>query len=84
MDELLDELGGVKYFAKLDLRSGYHQVLLHPYDIYKTAFHTHHGHFRWLVIPFWVIKYPATFQSLMNKIYQFVIRRYVLIFFMTS
>lgn len=45
VDEIIDELVGTKYFAKLDMRAGYHQVRMKKEDEQKKTFKTHHGHF---------------------------------------
>jgi hypothetical protein len=51
---------------------------MHPDDIPKTAFRTHHGHFNFLVMAFGLTNVTSTFQ---NNVLHAYLRRFVLVFF---
>eukprot|EP00961_Rhodomonas_salina_P058412 784861-Rhodomonas_salina.7 len=51
IEDCLDQLGKALYFSKIDLRSGYWQMLVAKEDILKTVFQTPYRHHTWLVMP---------------------------------
>lgn len=51
-DESFDELSDAKYFSKIDLKSGFHQIRLIDDAIPKSAFHTHDRHFEFCFMQF--------------------------------
>ena len=68
-DALKDCLQGVRYFASLDLFSGYHQVAMKPEDQEHTAFSVGPlGFYQYTRMPFGLCNSPSTFQRLMEQV----------------
>ncbi|ANV20896.1 ORF3 protein [Dioscorea bacilliform RT virus 2] len=70
INTILKKIGHSKVYSKFDLKSGFHQVAMHPESIEWTAFLTTAGLFEWLVMPFGLKNAPAVFQRKMDNCFR--------------
>ena len=80
IDETLDRLGGAKVFSSLDLNSGYFQIRISEEDAKKTAFTTPLGQYEFKVLGQGLANSPATFQSVMNRIFAPHLYKFVVVY----
>jgi hypothetical protein len=70
IDNLIHWLKGAHYFTKLDVHWGYINVHIREGNEWKAAFCMNRGLFKPLVMYFGLTNSPATFQTMMNEIFQ--------------
>jgi hypothetical protein len=70
IDDLIHRLKDARYFTKLDVCWGYNNVRIHKGDEWKATFCTNRGLFEPLVMYFGLTNSLATFQTMMNEIFQ--------------
>jgi len=70
ISELVSQLHRARYFTKLDIHWGFNNICIKPRDEWKAVFRTNRGLFEPLVIFFGMTNSPATFQTMMNDIFQ--------------
>ena len=57
-----------RYFSKLDLTKGYHQIRIRPADVRKTAFVTMGQHYEYLRMPFGMVNSSMTMTRAVRKL----------------
>ncbi|GBG80929.1 hypothetical protein CBR_g31485 [Chara braunii] len=80
IDDLLDRVQGCKYYSKIDLKSGYHQIAIRPEDQHKTTFQTRYGLYEFVVMPFGLCNASGTFQHAMNRIFHDHLDKFVVVY----
>ena len=78
--QILEDLGGCKYFTTLDLLNGFYNLEIKPSDRYKTAFSTHDGHYEFIRLPMGLKNSPSIFQRMMNAVLQGSLGKYAYIY----
>jgi hypothetical protein len=67
-DDFLDQLQNASFFTNLDLKLGYHQIIIKEEDVLKTTFKTKQGLYEWLVLQFVLCNALATLMCTMNNV----------------
>jgi hypothetical protein len=69
IEDLFDQMAGARIFSKLDLASGYHQMLVEEASRKYTAFRTHKETYEWCVAPMGLAGVPGLWSRMMNSVF---------------
>ena len=82
ISELINKLQGARYFTKLDVHWGFNNVQMKEGDEWKAAFQTNQGLYEPLVMFFGLTNSLATFQTMMDRIFEDLISEGVVVVYL--
>ena len=68
MDDIVHRLNNARVFSKVDLKSGYHQLVLAEESRYITTFSTHDGLWRYKRLNFGISSASEVFQNVIANV----------------
>ena len=80
IDESVDVLAGAKYFSSVDINRAFWQVPLLEDDKQKTAFMVEGKLYEFNVMPFGNMNVPSTFQRLIDRVFQGMTWKQILVY----
>jgi len=80
--EPIAKLRRAKYFTELDVRWGFNNIQIKEGDEWKATFRTNHGLYEPLVMFFGLMNSPATFQTMMDDIFEDLISEGVVVVYL--
>ncbi|MBW0569557.1 hypothetical protein O181_109272 [Austropuccinia psidii MF-1] len=80
MNQLTNVFNGSSIFSKIDLRGAYSLLRIKEADERLTCLRTEYGSFEYWVMPFGLTNAPASFQRLVNHIFQDCLDVYAVVY----
>ncbi|XP_016755091.1 uncharacterized protein [Gossypium hirsutum] len=71
---------GLRYFSKIDLRSGYLQLKVKEVDVHKMDFRTRYGRYNVSIMSFGLTNASIAFIDLMNQVFQSYLDQFIVVF----
>ena len=80
IEESIDAMSNMTFFSRIDLKDGYHHIVIDENSREITAFTTPIGRFQFVRMPFGLRNAPSTFQAIMYTIFAKYIMKTMMVY----
>lgn len=80
ISDMIDSMGGARYFSVIDCAQGYHQIRVAEDSRDYTGFVTHSGLWRYKRLPFGISTAPSYFSSKLSELFRKLLYKGVMVY----